>query len=59
MRFMVMHKTTEEMEKGLPPDPAIIEGVGKLRLPARVRPLRCCSSAKSAASAAGFAHFDL
>jgi hypothetical protein len=30
MRFMVMHKVTEEMEKGLPPDPAIIEGVGKL-----------------------------
>lgn len=30
MRFMVMHKMTEEMEKGLPPDPAIIEGVGKL-----------------------------
>ena len=30
MRFMVMHKMTEEMEKGLPPEPAIIEGVGKL-----------------------------
>ncbi len=30
MRFMVMHKMTEEMEKGLPPDPAIIRGVGKL-----------------------------
>lgn len=30
MRFMVMHKITEEMEKGLPPEPAIIEGVGKL-----------------------------
>ena len=30
MRFMVMHKVTDEMEKGLPPDPAIIEGVGKL-----------------------------
>ena len=30
MLFMVMHKMTEEMEKGLPPDPAIIEGVGKL-----------------------------
>jgi len=30
MRFMVMHKMTEEMEKGLPPDPAIIEGVDKL-----------------------------
>jgi len=30
MRFMVMHKMTEEMEKGLPPDPATIEGVGQL-----------------------------
>lgn len=30
MRFMVMHKMTEEMEQGLPPDPAVIEGVGKL-----------------------------
>jgi hypothetical protein len=30
MRFMVMHKMTEEMERGLPPDPAIIEGVGRL-----------------------------
>jgi hypothetical protein len=30
MRFMVMHKVTEEMEKGLPPDPAIIAGVGRL-----------------------------
>ncbi len=30
MRFMVMHKMTAAMEKGLPPDPAIIEGVGKL-----------------------------
>jgi hypothetical protein len=30
MRFMVMHKMTEEMEKGLRPDPAIIKGVGKL-----------------------------
>lgn len=30
MRFMVMHKMTAEMEKGLPPDPAVIEGVGKL-----------------------------
>lgn len=30
MRFMVMHKMTEEMEKGLPPDPATIEAVGKL-----------------------------
>ncbi|APR86792.1 PhnB protein [Minicystis rosea] len=30
MRFMIMHKMTEEMEKGLPPDPAVIEGVGKL-----------------------------
>jgi len=30
MRFMVMHKMTEAMEQGLPPDPAILEGVGKL-----------------------------
>lgn len=30
MRFMVMHKMTAEMERGLPPDPGIIEGVGKL-----------------------------
>ena len=30
MRFMVMHKMTEELEKGLPPDPAIIDGVNKL-----------------------------
>jgi hypothetical protein len=30
MRFMIMHKMTEEMEKGLPPDPAIIEGVDKI-----------------------------
>ena len=30
MRFMVMHKMTEELERGLPPDPAIIEGIGKL-----------------------------
>jgi hypothetical protein len=30
MRFMVMHKMTEEMERGLPPDPATIEGVRKL-----------------------------
>jgi len=30
MRFMVMHKMTAEMEQGAPPDPAIIEGVGKL-----------------------------
>jgi hypothetical protein len=30
MRFMVMHKMTDEMEKGLPPDQATIEGVGKL-----------------------------
>ena len=30
MRFMVMHKMTEEMEQGLPPAPAIMEGVGKL-----------------------------
>jgi hypothetical protein len=30
MRFMIMHKVTDAMEKGLPPDQAIIEGVGKL-----------------------------
>lgn len=30
MRFMVMHKTTAEMEQGLPPDRATIEGVGAL-----------------------------
>jgi hypothetical protein len=30
MRFMVMHKMTDEMEKGLPPAPEVIEGVGKL-----------------------------
>lgn len=30
MRFMVMHKMTAEMEKGLPPDPEVIEGVEKL-----------------------------
>jgi len=30
MRFMIMHKMTAEMEKGLPPDLAIIDGVGKL-----------------------------
>jgi hypothetical protein len=30
MRFMVMHKMTAEMEKGLPPDPEIIKGVGQL-----------------------------
>jgi hypothetical protein len=30
MRFMVMHKMTEEMERNPPPDPAIIEGIGKL-----------------------------
>ncbi|HWO08067.1 MAG TPA: YciI family protein [Polyangiaceae bacterium] len=30
MRFMVMHKMTPELEKGLPPDPALIEHVGKL-----------------------------
>jgi hypothetical protein len=27
---MVMHKVTDDMEKGLPPAPGIIEGVGKL-----------------------------
>jgi hypothetical protein len=30
MRFMIMHKMTEEMEKGGAPDPEIIAGVGKL-----------------------------
>jgi hypothetical protein len=30
MRFMVMHKMTEDMEKGLAPERAVIEGVGKL-----------------------------
>jgi hypothetical protein len=29
MRFMVMHKMTAEMEKGLNPDPEIIAGVGR------------------------------
>lgn len=30
MRFMIMHKMTDEMEKGLPPEPAVMEGVGKM-----------------------------
>ncbi len=30
MRFMIVHKMTAEMEKGLPPDPEIIAGVGRL-----------------------------
>lgn len=30
MRFMVMHKMTDEMERGLTPDPAVMEGVGQL-----------------------------
>ena len=30
MRFMIMHKMTEELEKGEPPDPAIIAGIDKL-----------------------------
>lgn len=30
MRFMVMHKMTEELERGLPPDQAVIDGVNKL-----------------------------
>jgi hypothetical protein len=30
MRFMVLHKMTEEMERGLPPEPAIVEGVRNL-----------------------------
>lgn len=30
MRFMTMHKMTAEMEKGLPPEQDVLEGVGKL-----------------------------
>ena len=30
MRFMIMHKMTEEMERGLPPDPAMMEAIGGL-----------------------------
>jgi len=30
MRFMIMHKMTEEMEKGLPPDRSIMEGMDTL-----------------------------
>lgn len=30
MRFMVMHKQTDEMERGLSAEPEVIEGVGKL-----------------------------
>jgi hypothetical protein len=30
MKFMIMHKVTDEMERGLPPDKSVIEGVGKL-----------------------------
>jgi hypothetical protein len=30
MLFMVMHKMTPDLEKGLPPDPAIIQNMGKL-----------------------------
>jgi len=30
MRFMVMHKMTAELEKGLVPDPEIIAGVNEL-----------------------------
>lgn len=30
MRFMVMHKMTEQMEKGLPPEPAEMERIGQL-----------------------------
>jgi len=30
MKFMIMHKMTEEMEQGLPPDEAIIDGVDRL-----------------------------
>lgn len=30
MRFMVMHKMTEELEKGLPPEPSVLDGVNDL-----------------------------
>ena len=30
MRFMIMHKMTDELEKGLPPDPEVMAGVDKL-----------------------------
>ena len=30
MRFMLMHKVTDGMEKGLPPEAAVMEGVGKM-----------------------------
>ncbi len=30
MRFMIMHKMTDELEKGLPPDPAVLAGVDRL-----------------------------
>jgi hypothetical protein len=30
MRFMVMHKMTDEMEKGLPPEQSVMEGIGAL-----------------------------
>ena len=30
MRFMIMHKMTEELEKGLPPDPATLQRIGAL-----------------------------
>ncbi len=30
MRFMIMHKMTPEMEKGCKPEPAVMEGVGKM-----------------------------
>ncbi|NOU33626.1 MAG: hypothetical protein HOO96_37510 [Polyangiaceae bacterium] len=30
MRFMMMHKMTEDMEKGLPPSPEVMEGIGAL-----------------------------
>ena len=30
MRFMIMHKMSDEMEKGIPPEPAVMEGIGKL-----------------------------
>jgi hypothetical protein len=30
MRFMLMHKMTDEMEKGLPPEPAVMAAIGKM-----------------------------
>ncbi len=28
MKLMLMHKMTDELEKGLPPDPEILRGIG-------------------------------